>query len=1190
MWNRAAIASSSRTWGRRLAIAVAAWLALWLLAWAAVPPLVKWQGEKRLSEALGREVKLGAVEFRPWSLTFTLRDCSVAAAAGGGSRDPQLSVARIVANIDWMSLLRFAPVIEAVQVDAPRLRLVRLADGRYDVDDILHRLAPKSGAPAATSGPPRFALYNVQLRDGTVSFDDRPVARKHELNNALLTLPFLSDLPSQVNITVEPRLAFTLDGTRFDTGAQTRPFARNRATAVQLRTGELDLAPWRAYLPRDLPIELQRGHLQTELELRFALRDDGTPVLSLQGEVHARDWAVAQRGGAPLAAWRAVHVTLRDVQPLARRIVLGGVKAEGLELQLARDEKGVFTMARLQGDAPPPSKSDTPWQLEAASVELAGARLSFSDASMQPAASVVLAAVDARSGPVAWPRGQPASLSMTARLSGELPRRLQLQGRVALDASLAWSADPDKMLLAVKRAGIDDLQVVDASTNSKRNRDAQGWKRLELVDAQVDVLAREVTLGGLKLTQARLGAERGSDGALALAGWPIAPRGAAADTPAQASGTPWRVHVHEAGIDDAQLRWRDARPGSDAAPGGVKLDVSGLNASARNFEWPSGKPAELRLAAARVADAAAPRDARAGSLDWQGRVGAQPWSFNGALRAERLPLHLLEPYLDLDLNLSVLRADAGWRGDVAVRLLPEGLQASARGNALLAGVRVNARNAATGAPTDDELLSWQALSLRSVNVTLAPKARPRVEVGEAAVADFYSRLVISEQGRFNLRDVAAPAGVASAPPGGFAVSKPAHAPASAASAPAQPDEPLPFDLSVGGLRLVNGRIDFSDHFVRPNYSAVLSELNGRLGAFRSGTREMAALELRGKMAGTADLDIRGSLNPTADPLALDVGARATDLELAPLSPYAGKYAGYAIERGKLSMDVHYNVQPDGRLEASNHVVLNQLTFGEKIDSPDATKLPVLLAVALLKDRNGVIDVNLPVNGSVRDPQFSVAGLIARVLGNLLLKALTSPFSLLAGAAGGGGEELSSVEFVPGTAAITQNSRAGLEKVAKAMSERPALKMTVTGAADPVSEAEAMKSAQLEQRLVAERRRELLRAGSAASAPASVSGDERARLVKSLYAAADIPNKPRNLLGLAKDIPVPEMEALLKSHMLISADNARELALQRGIAVRDALVAQGLTSERLFLAAPRLGAAGEGDAAWTPRVRLELSTR
>src|SRR5690606_2150504 len=118
--------------------------------------------------------------------------------------------------------------------------------------------------------------------------------------------------------------------------------------------------------------------------------------------------------------------------------------------------------------------------------------------------------------------------------------------------------------------------------------------------------------------------------------------------------------------------------------------------------------------------------------------------------------------------------------------------------------------------------------------------------------------------------------------------------------------------------------------------------------------------LKGRAAGTATLEIDGQLNPTADPLALDIRANMRGLELPPLSPYAAKYAGYAIERGRLSMNVAYRVDPSGQLEASNQLVLNQLTFGEKVDSPTATQLPVLLAVALLKDRNGVIDLNLPI--------------------------------------------------------------------------------------------------------------------------------------------------------------------------------------------------------------------------------------
>ena len=387
--------------------------------------------------------------------------------------------------------------------------------------------------------------------------------------------------------------------------------------------------------------------------------------------------------------------------------------------------------------------------------------------------------------------------------------------------------------------------------------------------------------------------------------------------------------------------------------------------------------------------------------------------------------------------------------------------------------------------------------------------------------------------------------------------------------------------------LVNGRVDYTDRLIKPNFSAALSELNGRLGAFRSDSPDMATLELHGRIAGTGLLDVQGSLNPMADPLALDVGAKASEVELAPLSPYAGKYAGYAIERGKLSMDLHYSVQPDGRLEATNHVVLNQLTFGERIESPTATKLPVRLAVALLSDRHGVIDVNLPISGSINDPNFSIGGVIWQAIANLIVKIVTSPFALFSG---GGGEDLSTINFQPGTPVMANTASVTLDKVAKALQERPTLQMTVTGAADPLSEGDAMRQAMLEQRLTAQQRNEALRAGAAASAPEALAPDERERLLRAVYRDADLPDKPRNAIGLAKDLPAPEMEAALKKNMRVSEDTARQLALQRGLAVRDALVAKGLPSERMFLAAPKVRASGEGDAAWTPRAQLSLAMK
>ena len=404
-------------------------------------------------------------------------------------------------------------------------------------------------------------------------------------------------------------------------------------------------------------------------------------------------------------------------------------------------------------------------------------------------------------------------------------------------------------------------------------------------------------------------------------------------------------------------------------------------------------------------------------------------------------------------------------------------------------------------------------------------------------------------------------------------------------------------INIGQVSLINGKVFFSDRFIKPNYAANLSELTGKLGAFSSqpvgGTVQMAPLELRGKAEGTAQLEILGQLNPLAKPLALDITGKVRDLELAPLSPYSVKYAGHGIERGKLSVDVKYLVKPDGQLTASNNIVLNQIKFGDKVEGAP-NSLPVKLAVALLADRNGVIDINLPIQGSLNDPQFSIGPIVFKLIINLVIKAITSPFSLLASAFGGGGDELNQVAFNSGSAQIAESAKPGLEKIIKALQDRPALKMTVVGQASAEVEREAYKKERLKALVAAEKRRSIVSSGAGASvnlsatqtAAITVSDTEYPALLKEVYKRSDVP-KPRNAIGFVKDIPAPEMEALLLANLPVTEQAMQELATARGVAVRDYLASKGLPSDRLFLGAAK--AVPNADK-WTPRAELSLAAQ
>jgi uncharacterized protein involved in outer membrane biogenesis len=1227
-------------WMRRLAAAIGAAAALWVAIWVAVPPLVRWQAPARLSTALGRDVTLGAVDFHPWALEIVLHDL-VVGGTGGASGAPLLRVARVRANVALSSIFRRAPVIEAIDLDQARLALTRTAPGHYDVDDLIRRFTPKPDAPP--SEPARFALYNLQVRDLSLRFDDRPAGHVHVVDHFNLSLPFLSNLPANVDITVQPRLAFRLNGAGFDSAAQATPFAATDHATLKLAVTDLDVRPYLGYLPASLPVRVGGGALSADLTLAFVQTAQGSASMAVKGWIAARDVAVNNAAGRPLVAWKQARVVLDDAQPLVHKLAFEGVSLQGVQWHLDRDADGAVDVLRAppaSSPAPAPAASSPeaapalPWDVRIAALDISDSALLWNDASTRPAAALVFDGLALHAKKLQWPASAPAAFTLAANVAAAVAPAASAGARVAFEGSasaqqaqvaitlsalplqalapyvaqavvprvdgrvdargtLTWSAKADApaLRLAVAQATLEALRVQPGGGAA-----GAGWDRLALSDMKLDLQARKVDIGGVKLVRPNAQVTRDASGRFEAAHWlrAGAPAAAAAAPASQAAATPWQVRVRSATIDDGLVQFADAslHPEQHLPP--LRAELRQVQLAVRDFAWAGDRPmppARVELSA-RIGrpSVARSKTPHGGELGWKGTLGASPLAARGDLRIVRFPVTLVTPWVADKLPVSLLRAHAGYTGHVDLQWPQAGLTLTTAGEALLDDVHLTTLAAASpssAASAPDELLGWQALSLKDAKFALRPGTTPRLDIGQAELDDLFARVLVTEQGRLNLQDIggnaaapAAPASAAATPPAASAV---ASEPATAASAP------LPIVVNVGGVRLVNGRIDYSDHFVRPNYSAALTELNGSLGAFSSQSRDMAALQLHGRAEGTATLDITGQVNPLARPLALDIRAKASDLELAPLSPYAGKYAGYAIERGKLSMDVAYKISADGRLEASNQLILNQLTFGEPIASPTATKLPVKLAIALLKDRNGVINVNLPVSGSLNDPQFSVAGVVGKLILNLLVKAVTSPFSLLSGAMdGGAGPDMSAIEFKPGTAVFTDASAASLDKVAAALADRPALQVTITGSADAQAERADWQRETIESQLRTMAHDEALSAGASASAPLALTPARRSALLQALYKRTRLPDKPRNLVGMLKDLPDAEMEALLMNNVPVNDEAMRQEALARAIAVRDALIAKGISSDRLFLAAPSLHTAGSEP--WTPRATLALAMR
>ncbi|MFN4118592.1 DUF748 domain-containing protein [Acidovorax sp.] len=1268
-----------RRWFRPAARALAGLLGVWLLAWALVPLLAKGPLERMASAQLGRAVTVGALDFRPWSLELTLRDVVVAGAEGA---PPQLTIARIYADGELQSLLRWAPVVDALQVDAPHLRLAHLGDGRYDADDVLARLA--APAPQPDNGPARLALYNLALHGGQVDFDDRTVNVRHEVRGLDLTVPFISTLPSQREVQVRPHLAFILNGSRFDTAAEGTPFAQTGDADARVRWEGLDLQPYLAYLPASVPVKLRSATLDLDVKVDFQQRPQMAAAFS--GWVQARQVNLADSQGQDLLALDRLRVDIADLRPLHRKVHLSKVALSGAHLHARRDAAGNLNWAQRLAPAAPtgaaPSARPTPaWSVAVDEVAVQGSTLHWADATTRPALQLPVQVASLQLRHLAWPltptpatlRGalelpgggrlalagsgtdRQAELTLTAdaldlglaapylatvleptvagRVNGALGLRWVAEGRAGAGApapavaplpaasaatspTVQAASEPAPPATAepsnpAQRPGLTWLAgplTIDQFA-LRRGRDVlAAWDRLELAGLAMDPARRTAALQRLALAQPRVQVERDAQGRWMVERWlraagpapaqlPLAPD-AAAPVASEASATalpadaPWQWRIEDLAVQGGSVALAD-----HSQPRPVAVQLAGLTLAARNLASDGGAPQAFSLST-RMAAPGRPGHAggagEPGRLDFQGTLGLQPLALEGQLNATRLPLQALDGYLAGQWSIEVLRADASFRGQAAWAHTAQGPRLRLQGDAALDDLRALSTAASTpktAAQVDQELLSWKNLSLRGLSVATAPGTAPRVEVRETSLSDFFARVTVNEAGRLNLSDIAQPPAQAAATAAALAAapaSAPTPAPAQPAVQPPAPSDPLSPVVAWGPVSLVNGKVLFSDFFVQPNYTANLSELTGRLGAFRSdaplagntGEPALADLELRGRAEGSAALEITGRLNPLARTLALDITGKVQGLELPPLSPYAVKYAGHGIERGKLSMDVNYQVLPNGQLTASNRLVLNQLTFGEPVAGAPAS-LPVKLAVSLLADRNGVIDLELPISGSLNDPQFRLGPVIGKLVLNLIGKALTSPFSLLAGALGGSDAALGHVAFAPGSAVLTDEARQNLDKVAQALAERPSLQLTVTGTASAAQEREGLLRARLAQQLLAEKRR----ATPADATP--VQPHEVPALLRAVYRRADMP-KPRNLVGLAKELSEPEMEALLLAQFSATEAQAAELAAQRAQAVRDYLTQQRqLPAERLFVAAPKSGPRPEP---WMPRAELSLATR
>jgi len=544
---------------------------------------------------------------------------------------------------------------------------------------------------------------------------------------------------------------------------------------------------------------------------------------------------------------------------------------------------------------------------------------------------------------------------------------------------------------------------------------------------------------------------------------------------------------------------------------------------------------------------------RKGTVNVEGTVGINPLAVQAKTTVKNVDIRPFEPYFNDTVKIAIVRGSAHTNGELSViGKEKEGPDIRYAGTASIT------RFAFVDKEKADELFSMDSLYLRNIEFRNNPT---KLAIKSVALNDFKAKVVIQADKTINLQNIVAKKETPEEVTGKRDRKD---------TGPKKEDKKkeAPASVKIDAVTLQAGNIDFYDYSVNPHFNRELSGIGGRISGLSSDASTAADVELRGTYDHSAPLEIVGKINPLSEDLFVDLKVSFKDMDLSPATPYSTKYVGYIIDKGKFSFDVQYLINKR-KLDAKNSIFIDQFTFGDKVESPDAVKLPVKLAVALLKDRRGQIKLDIPVTGSLDDPEFSVWKIIVKVLMNLLAKAATAPFALL-GSLFGGGEELGYVEFDYGRANLTDANVKKIDTLVKALEDRPSLRLDITGFVDIERDKEGLKKYLIEKKVKTQKLKDMLKKTSESIQvdDVKIEPQEYEKYLRQAYSAEKFP-KPRTVIGLEKTIPVEEMEKLMLTHVEVKDEDLRALAAQRSARVKDAILKTGkVEAGRLFVVEPK----------------------
>ena len=606
----------------------------------------------------------------------------------------------------------------------------------------------------------------------------------------------------------------------------------------------------------------------------------------------------------------------------------------------------------------------------------------------------------------------------------------------------------------------DGQLAVHSLALSDTTRQRIALDTFSLTDMRLDTDSQRVDIAGLKLEAPYINGVYDNDG-LDLVSL-LMPAGIAQnnaepeDNPQPEETTAWQVVLGELAISEGDVQLHDK-----AVAQSMYWRVHPITLTTSEIDSHFSTPVDYEVALAISGNSQAIPENAQGELVTRGSADLATQAVVGELTLSDIALSQVQSYLTPFVNLSLSEGalSATTRYEVAESgktLLVSG-DATVDNLTILDGLHY------------EPLVKWQSLDVADLRFSLADNT---LDMASVNIIEPYAKILIDEQKRTNIgaivrsgessSDNASKAGDAKE----GSVNTPENGEAEGDSVDTSVTgeaEGSSLAISIAAINLNNGSAYFADESLTPQFASSIESLNGSIEQLTSNAGSAAKVAINGKIDSYAPVSLKGEINPLLEELFLDLDFAVEGAELTSVNPYSGTYMGYYIDKGLLSLDVHYKVQ-NSELDGDNHVVIDQLTLGRKSDSEQALSLPLGLAVALLQDNDGVIDLGLEVSGDLDNPDFSFGSIILNALGNLITKAVTAPFTFLASLVGSE-DELNRVDFAAGQDSLNEQATLRLTTLAEALNKRPGLRVSIEGTVDAVSDARELAVAQLHQQLL-----------------------------------------------------------------------------------------------------------------------------